>query len=61
MTLPCERTRSIKALIDFRRKIALMTLTEIRKHPRELRDESVRIGRHLCSSDLFDYYYKEKE
>ena len=61
MTLPYERTRSIKALIDFRRKIALMTLTEIRKNAREIRDESIRIGRHLCLSELFEYYYKEKE
>ena len=61
MTLPYERTRSIKRLMDFSRKLLQMNRTEIRKNAGEIWEENASIRRHICTSDLFDHYYDEKE
>ena len=61
MTLPYERVWAIKQHLDFTKKLTRMTLTEIRKNARTIRDDALRIRRHAPSEDLFEYYFSHKE
>ena len=61
MTLPYERTRAHKRLMDFSQKLLRMSKTEIRKNAGKIWEENASLRRHLEPSDNFDLYYKEKE
>ena len=61
MTLPYERVWAIKQHLDFTRKLGQMTLTEIRKNARTIRDDALRIRRHAPSEDEFEYDFSHKE
>ena len=61
MTLPYERVWAIKQHLDFTNWLTRMTLTEIRKNARTIRDEAARIRRHAPSEDMFEYYFSHKE
>ena len=61
MTLPYERVWAIKQHLNFTKSLSMMTLTEIRKNARTIRDAALRIRRHAPSEDMFEYYFSHKE
>ena len=61
MTLPYERVWAIKHHLDFTKKLTRMTITEIRKNARTIRDEALRIRRHAPLEEMFEYYFSHKE
>ena len=62
MTLPSERIRANKYALDFIRRIF-----KTKRNggydgiPRHVREEALRICRHLCSGDMFDYYFEHRK